>query len=83
MYSGYPDAGSRPWHEELPLEEKQRKFLLELMKPDEKDGCCGTASDIKKRFLECFGEPPADTGVEKVYGREGMRPESGTVKSQP
>lgn len=83
LYSGYPDAGSRPWHEELPLEEKQRKFLLELMKPDEKDGCCGTASDIKKRFLECFGEPPADTGVEKVYGREGMRPESGTVKSQP
>ncbi len=57
LYSGYPGTGRRPWHEELPLSEEQRKFLLELMKPDEngEKELYRTASDIKKRFLECFG----------------------------
>lgn len=64
LYSGYSGKGRRPWHEELPLSERQRKFLLELMKPDEKaeEKLYKTTSDIKKRFLECFGEMAEDGG---------------------
>lgn len=60
LYSGYSGKGDRPWHEELPLTEKQRKFLLGLMKPDEtepgqKRSFCD-AAEIKRQFQECFEE---------------------------
>ena len=63
LYSGYSGTGRRPWFEELQLSEGQRKFLLELMKPEEREGkeIYRTASDIKKQFLECFGETAADS----------------------
>ena len=35
LYSGYEGEGSRPWHEELALDEKQKEFLRNLMEPVE------------------------------------------------
>lgn len=35
LYSGYEGKGKRPWHEELALDEEQKKFLKNLMEPTE------------------------------------------------
>ena len=38
LYSGYSEKGDRPWYEELTLTGEQRKFLLEVMRPEETEG---------------------------------------------
>ena len=60
LYSGYSGKGDRPWYEELTLTGEQRKFLLEVMRPEEAEGgekgsVRGTA-EIKIQFEKCFGD---------------------------
>lgn len=60
LYSGYSEKGDRPWYEELTLTGEQRKFLLEVMRPEEAEGGekgsgRGTA-EIKIQFEKCFGD---------------------------
>lgn len=87
LYSGYSGRGSRPWHEELPLDENQRKFLLDLMQPGGKEtegkGVYRSTSDIKKRFLKYFGQSVRVAIVRSGADRESLRQESGQGESQP
>lgn len=77
LYSGYSGKGDRPWYEELPLTEEQRKFLMELMEPDNRqsgvDRASGGAADVKAQFQKCFGEPVCLSEAEKAAGSRMKR----------